>query len=146
MGCVQGSDLEHVMIGAEMDKQKAAKILEYYNLWRRDDNVPNKYEMPNPAELGVAIDIAIDAMKHEESVMRKDYYKSGNIEVFGIIEQFNLNFFLGNVVKYVCRCGKKPGASEIDDLEKAKTYIEYEIERRINEYRNGESNGGSERA
>lgn len=68
--------------------------------------------------------------------MRKDYYKAGNIEVFDIIEQFKLNFFLGNVVKYVCRCGKKPGAAAIDDLEKAKTYIEEEIERLTKEYQN----------
>lgn len=61
--------------------------------------------------------------------MRKEYYKSNGLEVFEIIEHFNLNFFLGNVVKYICRCGKKPGADPFDDLEKAKTYIEYEISR-----------------
>lgn len=72
--------------------------------------------------------------------MRKDYYKAGSLEVFDIIEQFKLNFFLGNVVKYVCRCGKKPGAASIDDLEKAKTYIEYEIERLTKEYRNQTEN------
>jgi hypothetical protein len=40
-----------------------------------------------------------------------------------------LNFNLGNVVKYVCRAGKKQGENVLSDLEKAKNYINYEIER-----------------
>jgi hypothetical protein len=40
----------------------------------------------------------------------------------------HLNFCIGNAMKYLWRCGLKD--SEIQELEKAKWYIEREIERR----------------
>lgn len=44
-----------------------------------------------------------------------------------VIEIFDLDFPLGNSVKYILRCGKKPDTSQIKDLEKAKWYIERKI-------------------
>lgn len=41
---------------------EARKILELHNLWRRDNHVPNKYEMVDPTELGIAIETAIEAL------------------------------------------------------------------------------------
>lgn len=41
---------------------EAEKILAHHNKWRRDNHIPNKYEMVNPTELGIAIDTAIDAL------------------------------------------------------------------------------------
>jgi hypothetical protein len=41
-----------------------------------------------------------------------------------------MNFNVGNVVKYLWRVGEKPGADEIEDLEKAAWYLKDEIERR----------------
>ena len=38
---------------------------------------------------------------------------------------YNLNFFRFNVLKYICRAGKKE--NEIQDLEKAIDYLEREI-------------------
>lgn len=49
------------------------------------------------------------------------------IEPLDLIDAWNLNFNLGNVVKYVCRAGKKDKEKEIEDLEKAKFYLEYQI-------------------
>jgi len=43
----------------------------------------------------------------------------------------HLNFCLGNAVKYIWRCGLK--GDEIEDLEKAKWYIDREIARRKQE-------------
>ena len=40
----------------------------------------------------------------------------------------DLDFILGNVVKYVCRAGAKPGESRLDDLKKAQAYINKAIE------------------
>ena len=56
------------------------------------------------------------------------HYK-GNVQPIDLINAQNLNFNLGNVVKYVCRAGKKQGESNLKDLEKAKDYINYEIKR-----------------
>ena len=53
----------------------------------------------------------------------------GTIQPIDLINAQNLNFNLGNVVKYVCRAGKKQGEHVLSDLEKAKNYINYEIER-----------------
>lgn len=46
-----------------MSIQEAIEILTQYNLWRRDDNVPNSQEMPEPKKIGIAIDKAVEAMK-----------------------------------------------------------------------------------
>lgn len=43
-----------------MTPQQAIEILKQYNAWRRDENVPNSHEMPDPKEVGIAIDTAVD--------------------------------------------------------------------------------------
>ena len=53
----------------------------------------------------------------------------GTIQPIDLINAQDLNFNLGNVVKYVCRAGKKKGENILTDLEKAKDYINFEIER-----------------
>ena len=59
---------------------------------------------------------------------KRDYYESDGIEVFDVIEAFDLNFNLGNVMKYICRAGRKT-FDPLPDLRKACTYLEREIER-----------------
>ena len=48
---------------SEMSMKDAMKILIQHNKWRRDNHIPNKYDMVNPTELGKAIEIAINAMQ-----------------------------------------------------------------------------------
>lgn len=55
------------------------------------------------------------------------HYQRGSIQVWDFIADQNLDYFLGNVVKYVCRAGHKKYEEEIDDLLKAKAYIEKRI-------------------
>lgn len=55
------------------------------------------------------------------------HYKSGGIETLDFIEAKDLNFRLGNVVKYVSRAGKKPDSDPVKDLEKAAFYLNREI-------------------
>lgn len=47
----------------EMSVKDAMKILIQHNKWRRDNHIPNKYDMVNPTELGKAIEVAINVMK-----------------------------------------------------------------------------------
>ena len=56
------------------------------------------------------------------------HYQRGKIQVWDFIADQKLDFFKGNVVKYVCRAGSKSGESELDDLMKAKVYVEKAIE------------------
>ena len=59
--------------------------------------------------------------------IRPDYYKSGGLEAFDVIDAFDLGFNLGNAFKYIARAGKKD--SKVEDLRKAVTYINREIEK-----------------
>ena len=47
----------------DMSMKDAMKILIQHNKWRRDNHIPNKYDMVNPTELGKAIEIAINAIQ-----------------------------------------------------------------------------------
>ena len=62
-------------------------------------------------------------------VNHPDYYggKDNPYEAIKIIEAYDLNFSLGNVIKYVLRAGKKSD-SAIEDLEKAARYIQFQID------------------
>lgn len=64
----------------------------------------------------------------EKSKQNPDHYQLGSIQVWDFIIDQDLDFILGNVVKYVCRAGAKPGESRLDDLKKAQAYINKAIE------------------
>jgi len=58
----------------------------------------------------------------------KHYGGEDNIyEAIKVIDAWNLNFSLGNTVKYISRAGKKDKQKEIEDLEKALWYLEHHI-------------------
>lgn len=57
------------------------------------------------------------------------HYKRGGIEAIEVIEAWNLNFNIGNVIKYSCRAGSKNPQAIIQDLKKAQYYINREIHR-----------------
>ena len=57
------------------------------------------------------------------------YGKNNPFEPIKIIDHYDLNFSLGNVIKYVLRAGKKDGESKLKDLTKAKDYLEHEIKK-----------------
>lgn len=61
-----------------------------------------------------------------DNVNHPAHYQSGKFEVIDIIEAFNLNFSMGNAIKYILRAGKK--GSRQEDLKKAIWYINREIE------------------
>lgn len=72
---------------------------------------------------GIHIQIEHD----NDPVNHPSHYTDGKIEVKEFIRDKKLNFFLGNVVKYVCRAGKKFKDKELEDLKKARWYLEDEI-------------------
>ena len=71
--------------------------------------------------------------EQSDSVLRPKYYGGdyNPYEVFNVLEAWQLDkdFYLGNVIKYIARAGKKDPAKEIEDLEKARVYLD----RRINQ-------------
>jgi hypothetical protein len=56
-----------------------------------------------------------------------EHYGS-NWKIGDFIREQELNFHLGNVVKYVCRAGKKANNTKQRDLEQAIAYLENELE------------------
>lgn len=68
----------------------------------------------------------IDKM-YKEQVNHPDHYNSGSIEAIEVIEDWDLGFHLGNVVKYISRAGKKDQTTEIQDLKKAAWYLNAKV-------------------
>lgn len=71
-----------------------------------------------------------------DNINHPSHYTSGNIETIDFIEDKELNFNLGNVIKYVARAGRKKSKGKsmelkaLEDLKKARWYIQKEIETR----------------
>lgn len=65
----------------------------------------------------------------KEEVDHPQHY-GGDItyEPIKFITYWKLTFNLGNCVKYIVRAGRKSKATHIKDLEKARFYLDYEIQ------------------
>lgn len=85
----------------------------------------------NRAEWSKAIELVnkdtIETVETKEAVDHPSHYNSGQYEVIDVIDDWQLNFELGNAVKYIARAGKKDESKTIEDLEKAIWYIQREI-------------------
>ena len=66
------------------------------------------------------------------SPLRPAHYGcDGNVyEVFNVLEAWGLDkdFYLGNVIKYIARAGKKDPSKELEDLQKAEVYLKRRIQ------------------
>lgn len=63
-----------------------------------------------------------------DPVKHPNHYTRGTIETKDFIRDKELNFNLGNAVKYVVRAGHKDESKTVEDLRKAIQYIEFEID------------------
>lgn len=63
----------------------------------------------------------------DDPVKHPEHYTQGRIEVLDFIEDQELSYHLGNVVKYICRAKHK--GAYLQDLKKAQFYLEREINR-----------------
>jgi len=65
----------------------------------------------------------------QDNVNHPAHYNTGKIEVYDFIEDKELNYCRGNVVKYIARAGIKNKETEVEDLKKALWYLNKEIKR-----------------
>ena len=65
-------------------------------------------------------------MAHDP-VNSPSHYTDGGIETIDFIEAKQLDFHLGNAVKYIARAGKKDPSKTAEDLKKAVWYINRKI-------------------
>ena len=63
----------------------------------------------------------------KELVDHPEHYQANGIEAIDVIEGFNLNFNLGNAIKYILRADKKGNKKQ--DLAKAQWYLNRELEK-----------------
>jgi Protein of unknwon function (DUF3310) len=70
-------------------------------------------------------------MKQKEQVNHPVHYggQENPYEAIKVIEAWGLGFCLGNAIKYISRAGKKDPAALRQDLEKARWYLDREIQR-----------------
>lgn len=69
-------------------------------------------------------------METEERVDHPAHYGGDDIyEHIKVVQAWGLNYQLGNCTKYIARHGKKSGANAIEDLKKARWYLDFEIKR-----------------
>jgi hypothetical protein len=71
----------------------------------------------------------------DESVNHPSHYQSandpeGHYEAIKVIRAWNMGFSLGNALKYICRAGKKANTTPLEDLKKARWYLDEEIKHR----------------
>lgn len=62
-----------------------------------------------------------------DPVNHPSHYIQGGIETIDVIEAWELDYLLGNCVKYISRAGKKDPSKTVEDLKKARWYLDREI-------------------
>lgn len=64
----------------------------------------------------------------KETINHPEHYGGDNTyEAIKVIEAWNLDFSLGNTIKYISRAGKKDKSKEIEDMKKALWYLDRKI-------------------
>jgi len=82
------------------------------------DNMPKWSELKSPTS-------------HNDALRPKHYGgANAQYEVFKVLEAWELDkdFYLGNVIKYVARAGKKDSTKTKEDLQKALVYLQRRID------------------
>jgi hypothetical protein len=69
----------------------------------------------------------MDSTPPTSDAVNPSHYQAGQLQAIDVIDNWQLGFNLGNVVKYVLRAGKKDGADYRTDLEKALWYLQREL-------------------
>ena len=83
----------------------------------------------NPDTVTKLVYAATSGKSVADVVNHPPHYTDGGIEVIDFIEAKRLGYHLGNVVKYICRAGKKGTNTGLEDLRKAQWYLKRAIER-----------------
>ena len=98
--------------GKSLNKPGVNVELENGTVWRIDPDAEVSYFKNKP--IG-------------EDPIKPSYYNDTKITPFDVIDDWGLNFYEGNAIKYIKRAGKKDGNTRIQDLKKVREYIEHEI-------------------
>ena len=69
---------------------------------------------------------ALEKEFQDKMVVKPNHYQSqdGKFQVWDIVDQFQLNYYFGDAVKYICRAGKKKRNPATQDIRKAMQYLQ----------------------
>lgn len=70
----------------------------------------------------------METSKQRHDRPQVSHYNRLDPEPIDIIKAWDLDFCLGNVIKYIARAGHKEGEARDKDLHKAMDYLRYELE------------------
>lgn len=88
-----------------------AAALDALNLPRIEDNDIMTSAKPEPVE----------------AVKSPIHYTFGKYECWDVVDDWGLDYYLGTVLKYICRAGRKVNASKKTDLRKAREFLDRAI-------------------
>ena len=118
-------------------RKKPSKIVESVKQMKQALDVIEKPKVTRKEllnELMPGLNACFGLDKPVDMVNKPPHYTGGGIETIDFIEAKDLNYRLGNVVKYVSRAGKKVGSNPVQDLEKALFYLNREIAARTSRH------------
>lgn len=108
----------------------ANKSQEMYNEYIRKTE-PSPYVGRDPFAGQKPKAVTVPDLNAKPYPLRPAHYGGANstYEVFNVLEAWGLDkdFYLGNVIKYIARAGKKDSTKELEDLEKAEVYLKRRI-------------------
>lgn len=97
----------------------APSVLEKHNIALKEKSSPTETKGVESPKLPLDKEDIIGHPNH--------YCKGRKYEPKDVIRDWDLNFNLGNAVKYISRNGRKDGNSALQDLKKARQYLDFEI-------------------
>ena len=89
----------------------------------------DEVKVADPAAVMQVVHMATSGKSLHDPVNNPKHYTDGGIETIDFIEAKRLGYHLGNVVKYICRAGKKGTNMGLQDLQKARWYLDRAIEK-----------------
>jgi hypothetical protein len=113
-----------------IEKFKASKQSIYNTRYK----IRKQHRQENPMVLTAMVTSNTSITDKTEFIMpdpvnHPAHYTDGGIETIDFIEAKRLGYHLGNVVKYICRAGKKGTNMGLQDLQKARWYLDRAIEK-----------------
>ena len=120
-----GHDEKEIQTMTDYSKPLIGVVLRNYKAKKKAKKSKIIKDVPEMKKALVVVGVKADPVNHPP------HYRTGGVETIDFIEAKDLNYRLGNVVKYVSRAGKKD-SDPVQDLEKAAWYLQREIEARKN--------------
>lgn len=125
--CKYSKALYQCAMANKLENNRVIDISIGCELWEKKENYDNKlmhdefYDALEKDGFDCSDVRAVHNAKEKQ--VGGNHYKKHIIQPWDIVDEYKLNFYLGNVIKYTLRNKK----SKVEDLEKAIHYLEKEI-------------------